>query len=105
MRSKISEVVHAPEVADLLTPKHLYGTKRPPLEHGYYETFNRDNVTLVDVRSAPIEEVTPKGIRTADAEYDVDCIVYATGFDAMTGALFGMDIRGRESVTLKDIYL
>jgi cyclohexanone monooxygenase len=102
MRSKISEIVDDPEVADLLSPKHPYGTKRPPLEHGYYETFNRDNVTLVDVRSAPIEEVTPKGVRTANEEYEVDCIVYATGFDAMTGALFGMDIQGRGGVTLKE---
>ncbi len=102
MREKISEIVDDPDVANLLTPKHPFGTKRPPLEHGYYETFNRDNVTLVDVRSAPIEEITPKGVRTTERAYEVDCIIYATGFDAMTGALFAMDIRGREGVSLKE---
>ncbi len=102
IRSKISETVRDPEVADLLTPKYPFQTKRPPLEHGYYETFNRENVDLIDVSSAPIEEITPTGIRTADAEYEVDCIIYATGFDAMTGALLKMDIRGRDGITLKE---
>ena len=102
IRSKIRETVRDPEVAELLTPKYPLGTKRPPLEHGYYEAFNRDNVTLVDVQRAPIEEITPNGVWTADAEYEVDCIIYATGFDAMTGALLGMDIRGRGGVTLKE---
>ena len=100
--SKIREIVIDPEVAELLTPKYPFGTKRPPLEHGYYEAFNRANVNLVDVRRAPIEEITPKGVRTVDAEYAVDSIIYATGFDAMTGALFGMHIRGRGGVTLKE---
>ena len=102
MRSKIREIVHDPEVADLLMPKYPFGTKRPPIEHGYYEAFNRDNVNLVDVRRAPIEEITPKGVRTADAEYEVDCIIYATGFDAMTGTLLRMDIHGRGGATLKE---
>jgi cyclohexanone monooxygenase len=102
LRAKIREIVHDPEVAELLTPNYPFFTKRPPLEHGYYEAFNRDNVTLVDVRRAPIEEITPKGIRTSEAEYEVDCIIYATGFDAMTGALFGMDVRGRGGLALKE---
>ena len=102
IRSKIREVVRDPEVADLLTPKYPFGTKRPPIEHGYYEAFNRDNVDLVDVRRAPIEEITPQGVRTADAEYEVDYIIYATGFDAMTGTLLKMDIRGRGGVPLKE---
>jgi len=99
---RIREIVTDSGVADLLTPRHPFGTKRPPLEHGYYEAFNRENVTLVDVKSAPIEEITPKGVRTANAEYEVDSIIYATGFDAMTGALFGMDIRGREGTSLRE---
>ena len=102
IRSKISETVHDPEVADLLMPKYPFGTKRPPLEHGYYDAFNRENVDLIDVRSAPIEEITPTAIRTADAEYEVDCIIYATGFDAMTGSLLKMDIRGRGGLPLKE---
>lgn len=99
---KIRTIVRDPHVADLLTPKYPFGTKRPPLEHGYYETFNRPNVTLVDVRSAPIERITPAGIRTTEREYEVDDIIFATGFDAMTGALFAMDIRGRNGVSLKE---
>ena len=103
IRSKIRQVVRDPEVAELLAPKdHPFFTKRPPLEHGYYEAFNRDNVTLVDVRRSPIQEITPKGVRTRDAEYEVDAIVFATGFDAMTGALFNMGIRGRGGVALKE---
>ncbi len=102
MRAKIRETVRDPEIADLLMPEYPFGTKRPPLEHGYYEAFNRENVDLIDVQSAPIEEVTPKGIRTANADYDVDCIIYATGFDAMTGSLLKMDIRGRGGLPLKE---
>lgn len=102
LSAKIHEIVRDPKVADLLSPKYPFFTKRPPLEHGYYEAFNRDNVTLVDVRSSPIEEITPRGVRTGDGEYEVDLIVYATGFDAMTGALFAIDIRGRGGVPLKE---
>ncbi len=103
VRDKIREIVHDPEVADLLAPKdHPFFTKRPPLEFGYYEAFNRDNVTLVDVQSSPIEEITPKGVRIRDEEYEVDSIVFATGFDAMTGALFNMGIRGRGGVGLEE---
>jgi cyclohexanone monooxygenase len=68
----------------------------------YYATFNRENVTLVDVRTAPIEEITPNGLRTTDGEYELDVIVFATGFDAMTGPLLAMDIRGRDGIRLAD---
>jgi cyclohexanone monooxygenase len=67
----------------------------------YYATFNRENVTLVDLRKHPIEAITPRGLRTRDAEYELDSIVFAIGFDAMTGALLGIDIRGRGGLTLK----
>ena len=103
VRSKIREIVTDPELAATLSPTdHPYGTKRPCLDTGYYATFNRDNVTLVDLRKSPIKEVTPTGIRTVDAEYEFDAIVFATGFDAMTGALNSIDIRGRGGMPLKD---
>jgi cyclohexanone monooxygenase len=104
VRGKIREMVHKPEVAELLAPRdHHFFTKRPPLEHGYYEAFNRDNVTLVDVKKTPIEEITPTGVRTADGRsHDVDIIIFATGFDAMTGTLFAMDIRGRNGMALRE---
>ncbi len=103
IRSKIREIVKDPEVAEALCPKdHLFLSRRPPLEHGYYEAFNRDNVTLVDVRKSPIVEITRNGVRTTDAEYEVDSIIFATGFDAMTGALFAIDIRGRGGQSLRD---
>jgi cation diffusion facilitator CzcD-associated flavoprotein CzcO len=96
IRSKIRQIVKDPAVADRLSPRdYPYGTKRPPIDTNYYETFNRDNVTLVDLRKTPIVEVTPTGVRTADADHALDIIVFATGFDAMTGSLLKMDIRGR----------
>jgi cation diffusion facilitator CzcD-associated flavoprotein CzcO len=95
--------VKDPEVAELLIPHdHPYGTKRPPLDTNYFETYNRDNVTLVDVRSAPIKEITPRGVRTARDEYELDVIVFATGFDAMTGALLAMNIEGSGGLRLSD---
>ncbi|TDC91504.1 NAD(P)/FAD-dependent oxidoreductase [Saccharopolyspora aridisoli] len=103
LRARIREQVHDSDVAELLSPRdHPFFTKRPPLENGYYETFNRDNVTLVDVRRAPIQEITATGVRTAEAEYEVDTIVYATGFDAMTGTLFKLGIRGRQGIGLQE---
>ena len=93
---KIREIVKDPEVADILTPKsYPFGTKRLCVDTGYYEVFNRDNVTLVDVSNAPIEAITPTGLRTAEGDFKLDSIVYAIGFDAMTGALNAIDIRGR----------
>jgi cation diffusion facilitator CzcD-associated flavoprotein CzcO len=103
IRNKIRETVKDPATAELLCPTdHPYGTKRPPIDTDYYETFNRENVTLVDVRKAPIVEIIPTGIKTTDAEYALDTIVFATGFDAMTGALLQMDIRGVDGVRLVD---
>ncbi len=103
IRSKIGEIVKDPEVAELLMPwDHPYAAKRPPIDTNYFETFNRDNVTLVDIRKAPIVEVTPRGLRTEAGEYDLDIIVFATGFDAMTGSLLAIDIRGLGDRTLAD---
>ncbi len=103
VREKIRSVVKDPKVAALLTPTdHPIGTKRLCLDTGYYETYNRSNVSLVDVRSAPIQEITPKGVRTADQEYELDAIAFATGFDAMTGALREIDIRGADGTRLAD---
>ena len=102
MRRKIRERVNDPALAELLIPKnHGFGTRRVPLESGYYEVFNQSNVRLVDLRSTPIERITPDGIRTSDADYRFDMIVYATGFDAITGAFDRMEIRGAGGRTLK----
>ncbi|MCF7551496.1 NAD(P)/FAD-dependent oxidoreductase [Pseudonocardia sp. WMMC193] len=105
IRSKIREIVHDPATAELLSPRgYPYSGKRPPAGHDYYEAYNRDNVRLVDVsaKGAPIQEITPTGLRTADASYELDVLVLATGFDAVTGALTAIDIRGRDGITLKE---
>jgi cation diffusion facilitator CzcD-associated flavoprotein CzcO len=103
VRNKIRARVKDPVVAEKLVPKdHPFGSKRIPLETNYYEAYNRDNVLLVDVRETPIERITPKGIKTSDAEYEFDVIIYATGFDAVTGALTRMDIRGEGGQSFKD---
>ena len=103
VRNKIRERVNDPVVAEMLAPKdHPFGSKRIPLESGYYEAYNRDNVSLIDVRKAPIERITPKGVKTQDAEYEFDVIIYATGFDAVSGPLTRMDIRGEGGQTFKD---
>jgi cation diffusion facilitator CzcD-associated flavoprotein CzcO len=95
-REKIRTIVREPAVADLLCPQsYPLGTKRLCVDTGYYATFNRDNVTLVDVRKTPVEAITSKGVRVGGVEYAVDDLVFATGFDAMTGALLNIDIRGR----------
>lgn len=100
---KIRAVIDDPEVADLLIPNdHPIGTKRICTDTNYFQTFNRPNVELISVRKTPIESVDPAGINTSDAHYDVDVIVLATGFDAMTGALAKMDIVGRGGETLAD---
>ena len=105
VREKIRAIVRDPRVADLLTPKdHPIGTKRLCLDTGYYETYNRDNVTLVDVRTAPIVEITEKGVRTTEREYELDAIAFATGFDAMTGALREIDIRVAGGPALADAW-
>jgi cyclohexanone monooxygenase len=103
VRDKIREIVKDPATADLLAPRdHPIGTKRICVDTRYFETYNRPNVHLVDVRSAQIEEITPTGLRTARASYDFDVIVFATGFDAMTGALTRIDIHGTDGSTLKE---
>ncbi|HTK64779.1 MAG TPA: NAD(P)/FAD-dependent oxidoreductase [Pseudonocardia sp.] len=103
IREKIRQRVRDPKVAEMLTPTdHPFFTKRPPLENGYYDTFNRDNVTLLDVRNSPIQEITEAGVRTAEGEFEVDAIVFATGFDAMTGTLFKMGITGRGGLSLRE---
>ena len=100
---KIRQAVKDPQIAALLTPTdHPLGTKRLCVDTGYYETFNRDNVTLVDIRSAPIECITKTGLRTSAAEYALDMLVFATGFDAITGPLMKLDIRGRGGLALRD---
>ncbi|CAG2153837.1 flavin-containing monooxygenase [Cupriavidus numazuensis] len=102
IREKIRDTVKDPAVAELLLPRYMYGCKRPVLDSGYYETFNRDNVTLVDVKSDPIEGITAAGVKTGSREYPLDMIVFATGYDAMTGALFRIDLRGRDGISLRE---
>ena len=103
VRGKIRERVKDPAVAEKLAPTdHRFGTKRVPLESGYYEQFNRDNVLLVDIRESPIERITPKGVKTKDAEHEFDVIIYATGFDAVTGPLNRIDIRGAGGLSLRE---
>ncbi|WP_345044926.1 NAD(P)/FAD-dependent oxidoreductase [Georgenia daeguensis] len=104
-REKIRQIVDDPATAEaLMPPRELaLGTKRLCSGTNYYETYNRDNVTLVNLREAPIEAVTPTGIRTADgSEYELDVIVYATGFDAMTGSFLRIDVRGRGGLSLRE---
>lgn len=103
MARKIRERVNDPGIAEKLTPRdHGFGTRRLPLESGYYEVFNQDNVRLVDVRETPIERITTTGINTSAAGYAFDMIVYATGFDAITGAFDRVDLRGVAGQRLKD---
>lgn len=102
VRSQIRATVRDPAVAEALSPRgYPLGTRRICVDTDYYETFNRDNVTLVDVKTSPIEEITPRGLRTQSAEYELDSIVFATGFDAITGALSSIDIRGKSNESLK----
>jgi len=103
VRARIAEMVDDPQVADDLTPRgYAYGTKRPCLDTDYYATYNRDNVTLVNVRRDPIERITASGIVAGGVRHELDALVFATGYDAMTGPLLGIDIRGRGGVRLAD---
>jgi cyclohexanone monooxygenase len=105
VRQKIRGIVKDPAVAELLAPwDHPIGTKRLCLDTGYYETYNRDNVTLVDVRRDPIVEITETGLRTGAAAYELDAIVFATGFDAMTGALREIDITTSDGAVLEETW-
>jgi cation diffusion facilitator CzcD-associated flavoprotein CzcO len=104
-RDKTRARINDPAVAEMLAPTepiHPYGVKRPSLEQHFYEIFNQHNVSLVDLRTAPIERVTRNGIKTAAGEHDLDVLVLATGFDAVTGGLTSIDIRGTQGETLKE---
>jgi len=103
VRSKIRQTVKDPETAEKLCPyDHPIGSKRICIDTGYYETFNRDNVTLVSLRENPVQRITPKGIVTEQGEIEVDALIFATGFDAITGALTHIDITGRDGLKLAD---
>jgi cation diffusion facilitator CzcD-associated flavoprotein CzcO len=102
---KIRQRVKDPAVAEKLIPKnHGLGTRRVPLETGYYEVYNQPNVELVDINETPIERITPRGIKTSAREHEFDIIIYATGFDAITGAFDRIDIRGTDGARLKDLW-
>jgi cation diffusion facilitator CzcD-associated flavoprotein CzcO len=103
IRNKIRETVKDPQTAEKLCPTdHPYGSKRPPIDTDYYVTFNRDNVSLVDLRRDPIVEITETGVRTRSGEFELDVLVFATGFDAMTGSLLKIDVRGKGGRRLAD---
>ncbi len=103
MARKIRERVHDPKVAEKLIPKdHGFGTRRVPMETRYFEVYNQPNVELVDIKETPIERITPSGLKTADRDFEFDIIIYATGFDAITGSLDRIDIRGAGGRPLKD---
>jgi len=102
IRGKIAEIVKDPETARKLTPRDLYA-KRPLCDSGYYATYNRPNVDLVDVKANPIAEITPSGVKTSDGvEHALDMLIFATGFDAVDGNYTKIDIRGRQGVAIKD---
>ncbi len=105
VRAKIGEIVTDPDTAEKLKPwTHAWGTKRVPVGSDYYETYNRPNVSLVDLRQDPIEEITPRGIRTRSGEHPLDVIVYATGFDALTGSIERLNVEGRDGERLEDAW-
>jgi cation diffusion facilitator CzcD-associated flavoprotein CzcO len=104
VRRKIRATVKDPEVAELLIPKTRIGCKRLCVDTGYYETFNEDHVTLVDISTTPIERATPRGLVVDGNEYQLDCIVFATGFDAITGSMLRIDFRGRGGVALTEAW-
>ncbi|WP_433803299.1 flavin-containing monooxygenase [Actinomycetospora sp. CA-084318] len=106
IRAKIRETVHDPATAELLTPRdHPFATKRPPIDTHYFETYNRPNVSLVDVKADPIAAVTASGLRLeSGAEHPLDVLVFATGFDALTGPLLSFDIVGRDGVSLRETW-
>jgi len=103
LKGRILATVRDPKTARALADiDHPYAAKRPPIDTDYFETFNRDNVALVDLRADPIEAITPRGIRTQSTEHLLDVIVFATGYDAMTGPLLAIDIRGRGGRSLRE---
>ena len=103
VRQQIRQIVKDPETAEILAPKtYPIGTKRICIDSGYFETYNRDNVDLIDISETLIKRITPTGLIANDQTYEFDSIVFATGFDAMTGTLFNVDIRGRDDLALKE---
>ena len=102
IREKISNIVTDPEVAKILMPEHKVGCKRLCADTGYYETFNRRNVSLIDVSTNPIKEITNRGLVTQESEFEFENLVMATGFDAMTGAITKIDITGIDGITLRE---
>src|SRR5258706_5114289 len=104
VRQKIRATVRDPAVASLLEPRQPIGCKRLCIDRGYFEAFNRASVKLVDLKSSPIERFAPRGLRAGGRDYELDCVVFATGFDAMTGALRRIDIRGRGARALGEAW-
>jgi cation diffusion facilitator CzcD-associated flavoprotein CzcO/acetyl esterase/lipase len=103
IREKIRSIVQDPDTAEALSPKdHPFGTKRPCLDTNYFETYNLPHVRLVDLRRHPITAITPSGIDTVDQSFEFDALVFATGFDAMTGALLAIDVTGRQGAKLQE---
>jgi len=102
VRKKICETVHDPDTAKKLLPDHFVMTKRPILDDGYFETYNRDNVTLVDLRDDPIERFTPTSVVTRTGEHPIDMLVLATGYDAISGSMLRLNPKGRGGVSLKE---
>ena len=104
-RDKVRARINDPVIAEKLAPmepRHPFGVKRPSLEQWYYEIFNDDHVRLVDIKESPIEKITPTSVVTCDSQHELDILVLATGFDAVTGGLTGIDIRGTGGTTLKE---
>ena len=105
VHEQIHATVRSPEVATLLMPRdHAIGAKRICVDTSYYETYNRDNVTLVDLRSEPLQRATPYGVVVGEREIEMDDLVLATGFDAMTGVLNSIDLRGRDGRRLSEVW-
>ena len=105
IKEKIKNIVNDSKTANLLTNfDHPFGSKRPPIDTNYYETFNRKNVNLIDIRENPIISFTKNGIQTSNAEYELDALILATGFDALTGTLLNMKIKGRNNITLNEYW-
>ncbi len=103
VRGTIRQMVRDPARAEVLCPRgYAFGTKRPCLDTGYYDTFNRDHVSLVDLQATPLAEITKKGVGTSERAYECDALVLATGFDAMTGSLLAIDIAGRDGLPLRE---
>jgi cyclohexanone monooxygenase len=101
VRGKMREIVRDPDTADKLMPDYYIGTKRMILDNGYFETYNRDNVSLVDLRADPIVEFTPTSVRTQHGEHAIDILVLATGFDAVSGSMLNLNPKGRAGMSLK----